>query len=113
MKAKTKERRFRLPRKKTLRKSSEIRNLLNNSQKKSGAYLNIYIQNFSDEKFAVLVGKKAGSAVERNRMKRLVREIYRLHPEWFEDMRIIFLIKQVNINYSKLETEIKRLLSIS
>ncbi len=112
MKANAEEKRFRLPRKKILKKNDEIRSLLNSATKKSGKYLNIHIQNSTDEKFAVLITKKAGSAVERNRMKRLIREIYRLHPEWFEAQRIIFYIKQVNIQYNTLEMEIKRLLSI-
>lgn len=106
------KKRFRLPRKRILKRQNEIKSLLNGATKRSGKYLNLFFQNSTDEKFAVLVGRKAGTAVERNRMKRLVREIYRLHPEWFEGIRIIFYIKQVNITYNALKMEIKKLLSI-
>lgn len=110
MRVKKKEKGFRLHRKSVLKKSGEIRELLSNSTKKSGKFVNIYVQDSSDKKFAVLVTKKAGTAVQRNRIKRLIREIYRLNPEWFKAMRIIFLIKQVNITHSVLEMEIKKLL---
>jgi ribonuclease P protein component len=112
MKDKKREQRVRLTRKSILKKSGEIRELLNNSRKRSGKYLNIYVQDSNDEKFAILVTKKAGTAVQRNGMKRLIREIYRLNPDWFKETRIIFLVKGVNIRYDALEMEIKKLLLI-
>jgi ribonuclease P protein component len=104
--------RFKLPRKQILRKNEDIKHILNSGIKKTGAYLNIYYQNSSEKEFAALVPKKSGNAVERNRGRRMVREIYRLHPRWFENLRIVFLLKQVNIDYHTLEMEIKKLLSI-
>ena len=103
---------FCLPRKKIIKHSNEIRNVLNTSKKKSGVFLNLFIKNSSEEKFAVLVTKKNSNAVQRNNAKRLVREVYRLHPGWYSNMRIIFYIKRVDFDYMAIKMEIKRLLAI-
>jgi len=102
---------FRLPRNKILRKD-DIKLVLNSGTKKSGAYLNIFYQMPSEEKFAVLVSKKSGNAVDRNRGKRVAREIYRSNPAWFRRMRIVFFLRQVNLDHDALGAEIKELLSI-
>lgn len=103
---------LRLPRKQILRRNENIKNILKSGIKKTGVCLNIYYQNSSEKQFAVLVPKKSGSAVERNRGKRIIREIYRLNPEWFKHLKIVFLLKQVNIDYDALEMEIRKLLLI-
>ncbi|MFQ5583143.1 MAG: ribonuclease P protein component [Calditrichia bacterium] len=78
----------------------------------SGSALDVYILRNKEKKFAVLVQKKLGKAVERNRMKRLIREIYRLHPNWFDNMQIIFYVKKKNFSYSSLENEIEKLMAL-
>ena len=108
---KKRDKSFGLPRNKILRKD-DIKLVLNSGIRKSGAHLNIFYRMPSDEKFAVLVSKKSGGAVDRNRGKRVAREIYRCNPAWFQKMRIVFLLKQVNIDHDALGTEIKELLSI-
>jgi ribonuclease P protein component len=102
---------FRLPRNKILRKN-DIKLILNSGIKEDGKYLSIFYQKSTEEKFAVLVSKKSGSAVDRNRGKRVAREIYRSNPAWFHNMRIVFLLKQVTIDHDALGMEIKKLLSI-
>jgi ribonuclease P protein component len=104
--------RTRLQRKQILRKNQDIKNILDSGIRKKGVYLTIYYENSSEKKFAVLVPRKSGKAVDRNRGKRVVREIYRLNPGWFYNMRIVFLVKQVNINYKTLKMEIKKILMI-
>jgi ribonuclease P protein component len=37
------------------------------------------------KRFGVVVGRKVGGAVRRNRIKRLLREFFRLNKQLFED----------------------------
>jgi ribonuclease P protein component len=101
---------FSLPRRKVIKHSYEIKTVLNSGKKKSGVFINLFIKNSSQDKFAVLVTKRNSNAVERNRAKRIIREIYRLHPGWFVKKRIIFYIKRVDFNYKSVEMEINKLL---
>ena len=105
------EKNFNLPRNQILRKE-DIKRVLNSGTKESGAYLNIYHKISTTEKFAVLVSKKLGNAVDRNRIKRIAREIYRTNPAWFHRMSIVFLIKQADVNHDSMKMEIKSLLQI-
>lgn len=104
--------RFGLPRRKVLRDSQEIRDLFSGGVRIVGRHVNLYMQEASEEKFTVLLRKKLGNSVERNRMKRLIREIYRLNQDWFRGMKIIIYIKKPQNDYYSLENEIKNLLSI-
>jgi ribonuclease P protein component len=107
------EKKYSLKRKKILKKFQEIRIILEEGEKKTGKFIDLYVQNSKDEKFGILVSKRSGNAVERNRAKRLIREIYRLHPDWFKKIGIIFRIKRIKNNYKVLEMEIKKLLTTS
>lgn len=57
--------------------------------------------------------KRIKSAVKRNRVKRLLREAYRLHQGYFQDLfshknfgfHAIFMAKSDNITYQEVETD--------
>jgi ribonuclease P protein component len=98
-----------LSRRVILKKPNEVQDILKTGAKLTGKNINIFYKTANENRFAVLTPKRIGGAVQRNRMKRLAREIYRRHPEWFEGKKIIFFIKRFHDNYNALENEIHQL----
>ena len=97
---------FILPKQIILKRSAEIRNVLSNGRKRTGRNVNLFLLPSGERRFAVIVPKRVGNAVRRNRMKRLIREIYRKNPDWFIGKETIIFIKRFYDRYSSLEQEI-------
>lgn len=72
---------FALKKSNKLLKSHEFREIAAKGQLKSGPFLRLRIMESPHAKLGISVSRKYGRAVIRNRFKRLIREIYRLHPE--------------------------------
>ena len=53
-----------------------------------------------EPRFAVCVGKKYGKSVERNKIKRLLREAFRCHAEKVKEPCSILLLPKVAKDYS-------------
>jgi ribonuclease P protein component len=70
--------RNKLPRGLTLKSSARIRRLLRTGRRFTGEHFVCVWQPEQDFRYAVLVGRKFGTAVRRNRIKRLLRETLRL-----------------------------------
>lgn len=100
-----------LPKKKIIKNSAEIREVLQEGTRLSGKTVNIFLKTSDEDKFAVLVPKRIGHAVKRNRMKRIAREIYRKNQHWFSGKKVIFFIKRFTDSYSWLENEIGQLVN--
>lgn len=72
-----------LPKDERLRKSTEFREVLKNGRVFSNRAAVLYVVRTEDgrKQFGVSVGRRVGSAVRRNRVKRLFRESFRLIRE--------------------------------
>lgn len=86
---------------KTLKKNYEFKNVLSKGKFYVGKYIILYVKenNKKENYIGIAVGTKIGHAVERNKIKRLIRENYRLKKEELVRGRdIVFLLnKKSNI----------------
>ena len=72
---------FTLPRKLKIKKTGEFQKLYSDGRSIAGRYLILYDQKRADEptRAAFAAGKKLGKAHVRNRLKRMLRETFRLN----------------------------------
>ena len=87
----------------TLKKNYEFKNVLTKGKYYNGNYIDIYIKknNKNFNYIGIAVSVKVGKAVKRNRIKRLIRENYRLLEDKISvGYDIIFLWKK-NKNISE------------
>ena len=84
---------------KRLKKQSEMQNLFRNGKRIYSDSLTLLYLPAKETSFAVSVGKKHGKSVQRNRIKRLVREAFRLnykeilHRTFTESERRVFVFR--------------------
>jgi ribonuclease P protein component len=70
----------------------------------------------SRSRFGIVIPKKIGSAVERNRCRRLLREVYRLHQHDFSRPAEIVLVARSslkNCKYADVERDFLKALSLA
>ena len=77
--------RFALPKSSLLRKSAEFNQVYRHGNRLRGnGFAFIYLSgDQADSRLGVSVSRKVGNAVRRNRIKRIMRETFRLHREIF------------------------------
>lgn len=111
----------------SLKKNNEFRTIYKKGHYKAGKFLVMYVMpNKKDiNRIGITTGKKFGNSVQRNRMKRIIRESYRLSRDRMKTgYDIIFMaraserkadspnrkLKAVSIpTYKDVEKEMKRL----
>lgn len=94
-----------------LKKRSEIKAVLEKGKRIPGKTVNMFLLDSPENKMGVLVPKRIGNAVQRNRMKRLIREIYRTNIDFFDKKSVIFSVKKFNDHYADLKAEICELVT--
>jgi ribonuclease P protein component len=95
---------------------AEFQKILKNGKKASDGFFRIAIilnPNQNNPKLGIIVSKKIGSAVKRNRIKRVVREIFRLNQtKIISGTNLVVIAKPdcVNKTYQEIEKSLIKLL---
>lgn len=98
-----------------IKKNQEIEKIIKNRHSVGNKYFAIYTyknNEASHYRFALSIGKKYGIAVERNKMKRRIREIIKNHNELLINVDYVFVIKPASniLEYKQIEENIIYLL---
>ena len=92
----------------TLKKNYEFQRLYSKGKSAVTPYLVVYVRKTKkrSNKIGFTVSTKLGKAVVRNRVRRRLREIYRLHEDGFEtglELVVVARVKAVRASYGQLE----------
>ena len=102
-----------------IKKNGTFRYILNKGSYKSGKYLSVHVTKCNSKKylennfFGICISKKNGNSVQRNKMKRWVREVYKNEENLLKKgFNIVVLYKKStkieNLDYSTIYEEIKK-----
>ena len=93
---------------KSLKLNHVFRRLYRKGKSAAGKYLVLYCRRngTQENRIGLTVSAKLGHAVVRNRLRRRLREVYRLHENQFQpgwDLVVVARSRAVNAPYQKLE----------
>ena len=99
----------------SLNKNHEFRRLYNKGKSAASKYIVIYCRYNRSQKnrLGITVSKKVGGAVERNRVRRRLKEIYRLNETLIihgYDIVIVARVSCVSAKYNELNASVKTLM---
>ena len=83
-----------------LKKQTDFQKLFNKGKRAFSPSLTVLYQPFSTLRMGISIGKKHGKSVRRNRIKRLLREAFRLTKEEIKGEYNFVLIPKVCEEYS-------------
>ena len=92
----------------TMKRNHEFQRLYHKGKSAASPYLALYCRKSrrGQNRLGFTVGKKVGCAVKRNRVRRRLREIYRLNAHRFKpgyDIVVVARSRSVGAAYQKLE----------
>lgn len=85
---------YNLPKKIIVKENSDFQKIYRNGRSLANRNLVMYVcpAFHPQQKVAFAAGKKLGNAVTRNRVKRLLRQVYRLHRHEIDDKYCVLLV---------------------
>ena len=83
-----------------LKKEKEFQKVFHKGKRLFSPSLTMLYFNAPTLKMGISVGKKHGKSVQRNRIKRLIREAFRLQAEKIQGKYLIVLLPKVSEQYS-------------
>lgn len=82
-----------LPKKEVIRSQGDFREVLQNGKRWGGRRLQLFFEGGEQRQVGFAVPKRIGRAVLRNRVKRLMREVYRKYRQEIGPYKIVMLAK--------------------
>ncbi|MBI4830323.1 MAG: ribonuclease P protein component [Candidatus Lindowbacteria bacterium] len=103
------------PRSRRLTRQGEFRRLYRTGRKASSEYLSVYTRPAAGQKgkVGIVAGRKVGNAVERNRIRRVLREAVRINQcEILEGTDLVIVVKNraLELPHAQLVEQLLRLL---
>jgi ribonuclease P protein component len=101
----------------SLKKSNEFKHIFTIGNKKIGKYVILYIApgKHEDNRVGIVTKKEIGNAVHRNRVKRIIREIWRtrcIQLIFGYDVVILARKRIIYAKFSEIEAEIVKLIQL-
>ena len=106
---------FDLPKQKRIKKNKVFETLLQQGKRGENAFLILYSMpnNLNYNRVALRTSKKLGKAVDRNRLRRRLKELFRTHQNLFapgHDILIIPKVKSLNGKHEELRRDLLQLM---
>ncbi len=96
-------------------KKNEFLTVYKRGKSKANKYLVLYVLRKGELSLGISVSKKVGNSVVRHRVKRLIKESFRLNLSSFdENYHYVFIAKKEakDISYKEMESAVKHLISL-
>ena len=103
-----------LPKKEIIKKGEVFREVIQSHKRRRYRYLQFFIRESDKRQVGFAVPKRLGKAVRRNRIKRLMREIYRKHRQEIGHYQIVILANKEanNAGLPELEKEFQQFMPL-